>query len=393
MAPRGLRTRRARSRSAVVGAGQAGLIVEPAPERGRPRARRPRAAVDPRRRLAGPLGRVPPRLAELDDLRARASTTAAPTPTGSCRATRSSTTSGRTRPRSRAPVELETEVTRLDAVDARRGAVPPGHAVAARSRRGTSSSPAARSRCRSCRRSRPPSIRRSGSSTPTHYRNPDALPPGGVLLVGSGQTGVQLAEELMAAGRPVTMAVGHCGRFPRRYRDRDCFWWLRQLGTRGPEVGTPLPTADGLADRAGSATPATRICPGTAAATTRTCGGWPPRGSASPAGSRAPRAASAGSPTDLGENLRFADGFFAERFRARCDTFAERAGEDLPSDEPEQFAFDPPGGPGARPRGRGHLDGALDDRLSRGVRLDRAARSWTRTACPSPTAAGRPCPG
>src|SRR5690348_1821666 len=59
------------------------------------------------------------------------------------------------------------------------------------------------------------------------YRNPDRLPPGGVLLVGSGQTGVQVAEELQAAGRSVTISVGSCGRAPRRYRGRDIFWWLR----------------------------------------------------------------------------------------------------------------------------------------------------------------------
>jgi putative flavoprotein involved in K+ transport len=79
-----------------------------------------------------------------------------------------------------------------------------------------------------------------------HYRNPTALPPGGVLLVGSGQTGVQLAEELIAAGRDVTMAVGHCGRVPRRYRTKDVFWWFRQLATRGVAVGTRLPSVDKL---------------------------------------------------------------------------------------------------------------------------------------------------
>jgi len=56
------------------------------------------------------------------------------------------------------------------------------------------------------------------------YRNPDALPPGTVLIVGSGQSGVQLAEELLESGRAVTLATGRCGRLPRRYRDRDVFW-------------------------------------------------------------------------------------------------------------------------------------------------------------------------
>jgi putative flavoprotein involved in K+ transport len=183
-----------------------------------------------------------------------------------------------------------------------------------------------------------PSIRQLHSH---HYRNPDALPPGGVLLVGSGQTGVQLAEELMAAGRPITMAVGHCGRVPRRYRDRDIFWWLRELGTRGREVGTPLPSADGLTDGrlryacnphlsghgGGHDTNLRRM----AAEGLRLAGRF--------AGAEGTRVRFA---EDLGENLRFADAFFDERFRARCDTFAERAGEDLPPDEPEQFAFEVP---------------------------------------------------
>src|SRR5215210_3113797 len=80
------------------------------------------------------------------------------------------------------------------------------------------------------------------------YRNPDQLPPGGVLVVGTGQSGVQLAEELHEAGRPVTLSVGRCGRAPRRYRGRDLFWWLRELATRGADVGTPLPSAANLPD-------------------------------------------------------------------------------------------------------------------------------------------------
>lgn len=65
---------------------------------------------------------------------------------------------------------------------------------------------------------------------PTHYHNPDDLPPGGVLVVGASATGVQLADELHASGRPVTLAVGTHLRMPRTYRGMDCFWWLDQLG-------------------------------------------------------------------------------------------------------------------------------------------------------------------
>jgi putative flavoprotein involved in K+ transport len=57
------------------------------------------------------------------------------------------------------------------------------------------------------------------------YRNGDALPPGAVLVVGTGNSGSQIAEELHRAGRAVWLAVGYSG-FPlRRYRGRDVFWW------------------------------------------------------------------------------------------------------------------------------------------------------------------------
>ena len=57
------------------------------------------------------------------------------------------------------------------------------------------------------------------------YRNPDALPPGAVLVVGTGNSGSQIAEELHRAGRTVYLSVGYSG-FPlRRYRGRDVFWW------------------------------------------------------------------------------------------------------------------------------------------------------------------------
>ena len=58
----------------------------------------------------------------------------------------------------------------------------------------------------------------------THnYRNEASLPPGAVLIVGSGQSGVQIAEELVEAGRRVYLSVGTAGRMPRRYRGRDIF--------------------------------------------------------------------------------------------------------------------------------------------------------------------------
>jgi putative flavoprotein involved in K+ transport len=65
---------------------------------------------------------------------------------------------------------------------------------------------------------------------PTRYRNPEQLPAGGVLVVGASATGVQLADEIHASGRPVTLAVGRHTRLPRVYRGRDILWWLDAMG-------------------------------------------------------------------------------------------------------------------------------------------------------------------
>ena len=64
----------------------------------------------------------------------------------------------------------------------------------------------------------------------SRYRNPDRLPAGAVLVVGSGASGGQIVEDLLAAGRAVYLSVGRHRRFPRRYRGRDMFWWMEQLG-------------------------------------------------------------------------------------------------------------------------------------------------------------------
>jgi len=65
---------------------------------------------------------------------------------------------------------------------------------------------------------------------PTRYRNPDQLPQGGVLVVGASATGLQLAAEIHASGRPVTLSVGRHMRLPRTYRGRDIMRWLDDVG-------------------------------------------------------------------------------------------------------------------------------------------------------------------
>ncbi len=65
---------------------------------------------------------------------------------------------------------------------------------------------------------------------PTGYRNPGALPAGGVLVVGASSTGIQLASEIARSGRPVTLAVGGHTRLPRQYRGLDIMAWLDAMG-------------------------------------------------------------------------------------------------------------------------------------------------------------------
>ena len=62
------------------------------------------------------------------------------------------------------------------------------------------------------------------------YKNPKTLPPGEVLVVGSGQSGCQIAEDLHLAGRKVHLCVGGAPRSPRRYRGKDVVDWLDRLG-------------------------------------------------------------------------------------------------------------------------------------------------------------------
>ncbi|WP_176560056.1 NAD(P)-binding domain-containing protein [Brevibacillus dissolubilis] len=76
----------------------------------------------------------------------------------------------------------------------------------------------------------------------SHYQNPNKLPAGNVLVIGTGQSGSQIAKELHEAGRNVFLAVSSCGRCPRTYRGKDGIWWFNQMGLyeRTPDM---LPSA------------------------------------------------------------------------------------------------------------------------------------------------------
>jgi putative flavoprotein involved in K+ transport len=173
------------------------------------------------------------------------------------------------------------------------------------------------------------------------YRRESDLPPGGVLVVGSAQTGCQLAEELQDAGREVYLSVGTAGRMPRRYRGRDIFRWLGALAIRGPALGAGLPSPDQLPS------PQARL-----------------NGNPSLSGHKGGhdtdlRAMAASGITLLGridrvegETLRLAPGlsatldriaaFFGERFQPLMDQFIEVAGEDAPPDDHAWSTYAPP---------------------------------------------------
>jgi putative flavoprotein involved in K+ transport len=88
----------------------------------------------------------------------------------------------------------------------------------------------------------PPSIHRLDTSA---YRNPGQLPDGAVLVVGSGQSGLQIAEELHEAGRDVVVSCGRAPWLPRRLGDRDIVWWALETGF----VNQPVEALPDPADR------------------------------------------------------------------------------------------------------------------------------------------------
>lgn len=173
------------------------------------------------------------------------------------------------------------------------------------------------------------------------YRNERELEPGAVLVVGSGQSGAQVAEELHQAGRRVFLSVSSCGRAPRRYRGRDTFWWLAQMAMRGAEAGKAPMTVDDLP------TPRARFAcnphlsgkDGGHEINLRRLGADGVTLLGRVAGATDGRI---GLADDLETNLRAADAFFPEKFQPDIDEFVATAGIDAPLEEVVQFDFEPP---------------------------------------------------
>jgi len=89
----------------------------------------------------------------------------------------------------------------------------------------------------------------------SQYFRPSQLPPGAVLIIGSGSSGAQIAEELLRDGRTVYLSVGRHRRIPRRYRGRDLLAWMYETGmverSKDPPAGGVHPPTVLLSGSAG----------------------------------------------------------------------------------------------------------------------------------------------
>lgn len=165
-----------------------------------------------------------------------------------------------------------------------------------------------------------------------HYRRPDQLADGAVLVVGTGQSGTQIAEELHQAGRQVHLAVSRCPGAPRRYRGRDVIWWLLESLLHGAAVGVPPPTVDDLPS------PADRFAciphlSGTRGGHDINLRQLARRGVALYGRLESAAGTAVGFRDDLADRLAFADSQFDEQFRPRFDAYIEAAGIDAPPDD------------------------------------------------------------
>ena len=168
------------------------------------------------------------------------------------------------------------------------------------------------------------------------YRNPDALKKGAVLIVGSGQSGAQIAEELNEAGRKCYLSTGRSKRFPRHYRGKDGIWWFSEMG--GMDA-----TAESLDDsrmRFGS----NPILSGKDGGRDLNLHRFARDGIQLLGHLKGAEGAHIDFEPDLFENLEFQDNFIRE-FKKNIDGFIEKKGLDAPpaiDEESLQDGFHPP---------------------------------------------------
>jgi putative flavoprotein involved in K+ transport len=158
------------------------------------------------------------------------------------------------------------------------------------------------------------------------YRRPEQLPDGGVLVVGSGQSGCQIADELLSAGRRVFPSVGRCPWVPRRDRGRELVHWLVDTGFADETLDKlPSPAARLTCNPPVSGNDGGHDCnPYWLAARGAVLLGRVSRVS----GHTAEIAAG------LADSLAFGDEFITN-FRRRVDDYVEAQGLDVPEREPD----------------------------------------------------------
>ncbi|HYJ09587.1 MAG TPA: alpha/beta fold hydrolase [Polyangiaceae bacterium] len=174
------------------------------------------------------------------------------------------------------------------------------------------------------------------------YRRPGQLAQGGVLVVGTGQSGTQIAEELLRAGRDVHLAVSMCPGVPRRYRGRDIIYWLLKSFQNRERLELPFPTVGDLP------TPAARFdcnphCSGNDGGHDINLRRFARQGMHLYGRLEAVDGAQLEFSSDLAERLRFADSKFDEEFRPLFDAYIAAAGVTAPPDDrPKPDDFVPP---------------------------------------------------
>jgi putative flavoprotein involved in K+ transport len=164
----------------------------------------------------------------------------------------------------------------------------------------------------------------------SEYRNPGLLPPGAVLVIGSGNSGAQIAEELCTAGRRVFLSVSPHRRIPRRYRGKDYTWWYAAFGEGDITInqqGEPLPPRLLTGANGGHDLNLRQLAADGVVLLGRVLGGCDGRLTIA---------------ADLAENLAWADASFVD-FTREADAHAGRERLDLPAADMRTGALhDPP---------------------------------------------------
>jgi putative flavoprotein involved in K+ transport len=167
----------------------------------------------------------------------------------------------------------------------------------------------------------------------TEYRNPEQLAPGGVLIVGSGQSGCQIADELNQAGVQTYLAVGRCPWMPRRYRGREFVGWAIDVGLMDETVATlPSPEARFACNPPISGNDGGHDCHPRWLAR---------RGTVLVGRLEGLRGHSARVAPGLEETLVWSDEFVAA-LKRRIDDYVTESGLDVPEAEPEEEPVAPP---------------------------------------------------